>query len=556
MKNKSSRKQHKHKQREKRLRKQRNDRRNASPATSESDRDGSDGDRTGPVHHRMDSERLLRAAQRAMAREEAPTVELAQERVAGFTPRHADEVTREALALGGVEAAQELAYQAIEADSVPRALALASKALEFDPQCCDALTLIAIARRSDRDEVIDALEHAAHCGLERLGAERLQDAERGQLSAIVDARPYLRARGQLFRALLRAERRSEALEHARELFALDAGDLARVRDPLLGLLFEFGRLDDARALLEQHRDDDSPTIAWGAVLEAHLRAGPREARPLLERARQLEPDFEHALLEADFPADSDVAATFLDLGKAWITHGRAFDWLAAGAPLSTPKEREALCASFAPPVATLLELGPLEFGADWIDYLSAHGFTDEHVPELLRLLGAVELDEFPEASPRAWASLHAVRVLGQLRAAAAIEPLIAFAHRHHDDDWLDLAPVFALIGPPAIDALARWLRTPAADPIELFTPVASLVRIASESPASRARIVGELAALLLQFDSRSPVLNAFLCDALFELDATAHRPLVAQVLELGHVDSSFFNDPDSLDAWIAAAERE
>ncbi len=555
MKNKSVKKQHKKKQREKRLIKERNARRNAPDSV----REGDSQPRDEPFDARrlnMDPERALRAAHRDVTSRDFSSLEGLQQRVEGLAGRNLAELAREALALGGVEAAQELAYQALEAQSLPRALALATKALEFDPHCCDALTLVALARHSQPAPLIEALEHAVRCGAERLGEERLRGEERGRFGAIVEARPYLRARSQLFGALWRADRRTDALEHARELIALDSGDRSGVRRTLLGLLLESSQLDEARALIERFGEDDSPTFAWGAVLETFLRAGARDAKDVLLRARRFAPVFEHALLEAELPEDSEHAEAFADLGKAWITHGPAFEWLASGAPLSTPAERDALCASFAPPVAALLELGEPSLGASWPNYVATHGFTAEHVPELLRLLAAPELDDYPAESPRAWASLYVTRVLGQLRSAAAIEPLIEFGRRHDDDEWLNLEIVFELIGPAAIDALARWLRTPVPSTLDWMTPIAALIRIATAHPAARERIIAELGALLVHFDSRPPELNAMLCDALCELDATAYRPLVAQALALSTPDDFFYNTRETLEAWAGGAERE
>ncbi len=554
MKNKSLKKQHKKKQREKRLLKQRNVLRNAPASEREGDFEARHEARD-PRRLNMDSERALRAARGDVTSRDVQSLEELQQRVQGLVGRNLADVAREALESGGVEAAQELAYQALEAPDLPRALALASKALEFDSKCCDALTLLALGRHSEPAPLVEALEHAVRCGAEQLGEERLRGEERGRFGAIVEARPYLRARAQLFGTLLHADRRTEALGHARELIALDVADRGHVRGSLLGLLLESDQLDEARALIERFGAGDSATFAWGAVLETFLRAGAREAKVLLARARRLAPYFEDALFDDDEPADSASTEPFLDLGRAWITHGPAFDWLAAGAPLSTPAEREALCASFAPPVAMLLDLGEPQLGSHWPDYVATHGFTAEHVPELLRMLAADELDDFPGNSPRVWASLHATRVLGQLRSVAAIEPLIEFGRRH-DDEWLNLEIVFELVGPAAIDALTRWLRTPLPSTLDWMTPVAALIRIATAHPAARERIIAELGALLVHFDSRPPELSAMLCDALCELDATAFRPLVAQALPHCTPDELFYNTQETLDAWAGLDERE
>lgn len=538
--------QHKQKEREKRLRKERNLRRNEptrpAQAPAEAPRD--------PRQHRMDPERALRAALRSGALKDARDFEELRQRVEAMQGRDVAELAREALALGGAEAAQELAFQALEASSVPRSLALAAKALEFDPQCCDALTLLALGRVEDLAQRIAALEHAVRCSAERLGEERLRGDEREHIGALIEARPYLRARAQLYRSIWRTDRRDLALEHGRELLELDRGDRHGLRGSVLGLLLERGLLDEARALRERYADDSAASFEWGEVLEQFLRGGPRAAADALALARRALPKFESALFDdAALPPDPEVQEAFHDLGRAWITHGAAFDWLHKGGAITTSDEREALCASFVPPVATLLALGEPVVGGPWPNYAAEHGFRLEHVPELLRLLGAREFDELAPTDVRVWAPIYAGRVLGQLRAVAAIEPLIEFARKHPEDDYLVLARVMEDIGPPAIDALLGWLRRPALHEWEHMTPIDALERIARAHRAQFGRITSALAALLLDYEQNSRELNALVCDALLDLQADTYRPLVFNVIRQGAYDPESIDDLSALVAW-------
>jgi hypothetical protein len=67
------------------------------------------------------------------------------------------------------------------------------------------------------------------------------------------------------------------------------------------------------------------------------------------------------------------------------------------------------------------------------DYL-ALGLGPEHIPDLIRMATDEELNQADSESLKVWANVHAWRVLGQLRAAAAIEPLFSLLHRTDDDD--------------------------------------------------------------------------------------------------------------------------
>src|SRR5436189_35830 len=121
-------------------------------------------------------------------------------------------------------------------------------------------------------------------------------------------------------------------------------------------------------------------------------------------------------------------------------------------------------ATYAPPVDKLLTYGSLEdeISDQWPDYL-ALGLGPEDIPELIRMatdrkLRNLEGEEEDENDVSFWAPLHAVRALGQLHAQEAIEPLLPLFN-DPDDEWMEeeLSKVYAMIGPAAIPALARYL---------------------------------------------------------------------------------------------------
>ena len=117
-------------------------------------------------------------------------------------------------------------------------------------------------------------------------------------------------------------------------------------------------------------------------------------------------------------------------------------------------------SDYQPPVAQLLSYGrPKNInGFQWFDYVEAYGFTDEHIPALLRLVSDEDLNWQDEEY---YAPIHAYRVLGQLRAEAAIQPLICLLDADERDyrDWFiaDLPTVFGIIGPICIPALTGYL---------------------------------------------------------------------------------------------------
>ena len=81
------------------------------------------------------------------------------------------------------------------------------------------------------------------------------------------------------------------------------------------------------------------------------------------------------------------------------------------------------------------------------------GLTAGQIPELIQMARDEELHRADSDSLEVWAPIHAWRALGQLRAEAAIVPLLRLLERidEEDDDWVveELPVVFGMIGPTA-----------------------------------------------------------------------------------------------------------
>jgi HEAT repeat protein len=197
------------------------------------------------------------------------------------------------------------------------------------------------------------------------------------------------------------------------------------------------------------------------------------------------------------------------------------------------------------PVARLLGLGSVQGQSEWRDYL-ALGLTAEHVPELVRMALDEDLNSADGESAAVWAPLHAWRALGQLRAEAAIKPLLPLLDRidEEDDDWAqgDLPEVFGMIGPAALPALrdfmadaghAEWARIAAGE---------SLVKMAERFPEMRDQAVATLAEQLRHFAGQNRAVNAFVVNALCDLKAVEAAVVIEQAYAANAVDLSVLGD--------------
>lgn len=197
------------------------------------------------------------------------------------------------------------------------------------------------------------------------------------------------------------------------------------------------------------------------------------------------------------------------------------------------------------PVSRLLNLGDPRDRREWPVY-TALGLTREHVPDLIRMMLDVDLNEADSGSREVWAPLHAWRALGQLRAVEAIEPLLSLLPHidDHDDDWIgeELPRVFSMIGTPAIPALTAYL----ADATQgLFARIAaahSLEWIGRRYAAAHDQSLATLSAQLERFAENDPALNAFLISYLIDLKAVEAAPLIGRAFASDQVDLSVMGD--------------
>jgi hypothetical protein len=201
--------------------------------------------------------------------------------------------------------------------------------------------------------------------------------------------------------------------------------------------------------------------------------------------------------------------------------------------------------SYGSPLDELLTLGAVQTGHAWLDYRGKFDFYTIHIPDLIRMATDPALNAADPGTGEVWAPLHAWRVLGQMRAIEAIEPLIALFDQYEDDDWLheDLPEALGLIGPEALPALETYL----ADPSHVFRPRDSVARaiasIAEHHPKARTACV---TALTRQLDCQDndAELNGFLIAYLIDLDAVESAPVMKKAFEADKVDPTIAGNWD------------
>lgn len=210
-------------------------------------------------------------------------------------------------------------------------------------------------------------------------------------------------------------------------------------------------------------------------------------------------------------------------------------------------------SAYLPPLDRLLRLGETDY-----DY-TANGITDDHVPELIRMVTDPALHNASSKGDAVWAPMHAWRALADLGAESATVPLLSLLWRvdEQQDEYVaeELPEVFAAIGPSAIGPLTAYLANREHLRYARVGAAAGLRQIAVGYPEVRADCVKALAGPLEKAVANDFTVNAFLVCDLAELEAVEVLALVEAAFKARAVDESITGDWEHAKSYFDKATR-
>jgi tetratricopeptide (TPR) repeat protein len=239
-------------------------------------------------------------------------------------------------AITSMERAQDLVYQALESTGRLR-VKRAREALKEWPDCAEALVLLA-EEMPDAARRLDLYRQAVAAGERAFGPDAFHEHV-GHFWAVLETRPYMRARLGLAESEWEAGHHEAAFEHWGEMLRLNPGDNQGVRYILLGRLLDQSRDGEARELLARFREEVSALFAYARALVEFRSLGDQAvSRAALATAIRRNPHVVKYLLgTASLPdelpssygwkSDEEAMIVADQFFRAWEATPGALDWL-------------------------------------------------------------------------------------------------------------------------------------------------------------------------------------------------------------------------------------
>jgi SEC-C motif len=211
------------------------------------------------------------------------------------------------------------------------------------------------------------------------------------------------------------------------------------------------------------------------------------------------------------------------------------------------------------PVHQLLTIGePNSYDpAEWPDYAAEFGIGHEQVAALIRLACDPALQHGESDSSEVWAPMHAWRALGQLRAEAAVAPLLALAKMIEWDEAADqeLPVVFGMIGPAAIPYIGAFLANRENSESPVATAISGLTEIAARYADRRGECIDILVRTLEPHEDTNRTINGFAISALIDLRAVEAIVTIRNAFRRNAVDLTIAGDTEDVEIELGLRDR-
>ena len=301
-----------------------------------------------PSFNPRSMERMMRDLTKMLEQQNFESIEEANEFLAQFTGKPLPELP---ISDDPVAQANELVFQAYDADTMEEALVLANKALDTSPDCADAYVFLAeVDAFGNIDKAHEYYQKGVDAGKRVLGKKFFKENE-GYFWGIHETRPFMRAMAGLAETTWLRGDGDEAIKLYREMLRLNPHDNQGVRYQLVHALIEDERFEEVMQLLKEFEEDAGAIWSYSRALTIFSMEGEcEESNTALKEAIESNPHVPDFLLgKAKMPTELPPYVGFGDESEAveyaifgivsWRTTFGAVKWLRNQTKSKKPKSK-------------------------------------------------------------------------------------------------------------------------------------------------------------------------------------------------------------------------
>jgi len=215
-------------------------------------------------------------------------------------------------------------------------------------------------------------------------------------------------------------------------------------------------------------------------------------------------------------------------------------------------------------IQPLFELGrePLMSSAKQANY-QEFGLTKEDIPELLKLAlddmyDSIEEEEYKlyekELDRFYYATIHAVRVLGELKAVEAIEPFLEKLYEDENNEFFseEMPSFFANIGVEAVEPLVEHIKTRDEIRLILFEAFSNIIK---KDPTTEERVSSFLVEYITDKRYTEPTYVAFAISELLDIDGLKYIDAIRESFTIKEVDFMVAGDLEDIEIGLGLREK-
>lgn len=225
-----------------------------------------------------------------------------------------------------------------------------------------------------------------------------------------------------------------------------------------------------------------------------------------------------------------------------------FDWGGDGSDRHKPVRAHVEAAlvptdgAYPPPLDQLLTLGNAMEVADVDQRIAQLGFSQEHVPDLVRMTRDRALNTMESEADAGWAPIHALTALANLDASTYVAELIPLFDV--ESEWFgeELPDILGKAGQPALEPLRQYIQDHTRWQYGRWNAGTAVEQIAQQHPDLRDQAIEILSDVLAHAVDNDPETNGFFLADLLHLNAVEALPIIRSAFEQDMIDESIAGD--------------